>query len=62
METGWPIEEEPCNWYLGYIAQGCTKGGDKPSSVNDQYTDGGSYYEPKIGSVFAQWQRGKDEL
>ena len=62
METGWGIDEDACNWYLGYIAQGCTKGGDMPSYVKDQYTDGGSYYEPNMGSVWAQWQPMKDEL
>ena len=52
----WTIEEEACNWYLSYIAQGCTKGGNKPKSERNQKTDGGTYYEPLIGSVDMQWQ------
>ena len=62
METGWPIDEDACNWYMGYIAQGCTKGGDKPSFDKDQYTDGGTYYEERMGSIFAEWRHNKDEL
>ena len=52
----WTVDEEACNWYLSYIAQGCTKGGNKPTSAKNQVTDGGTFYEPHIGSVDMQWQ------
>ena len=44
---GWESDEGACNWYVDYIAQGRTKGGNKPSNVKDQYSDGSTYYEPK---------------
>ncbi|KAI4184901.1 MAG: hypothetical protein LQ346_006023 [Caloplaca aetnensis] len=55
----WRIDEEACNWYLSYIAQGCTKGGNKPSNGAKQVTDGGTFYEPKMGSVDFKWKYSK---
>lgn len=52
----WVVDEESCNWYLLYITQGCTKGGNKPAALINQVTDGGTYYEPNLGSVDMQWQ------
>ena len=62
VESGWTIDEEACNWYIGYIAQGCTKGGNMPTKKQDQVTDGGSYFEPNMGSIFAGWMYSRDEL
>lgn len=52
----WVIDEDACNWYVNYIAQGCTKGGNRPSDVNDQVSDGGTFYEPLMGSVDFMWK------
>ncbi|KAI9677081.1 MAG: hypothetical protein M1817_006920 [Caeruleum heppii] len=52
----WIIEEESCNWYMLYIAQGCTPGGDKPSDPGRLFTDGGTFYEPNMGSIMMRWE------
>ena len=55
----WPIIEEACNWYLQYIAQGCTPGGDRPTDPGRQLGDGGTFYEPLMGSVDMKWVASK---
>ena len=52
----WSIDEDQCHWYIQYIAQGCTKGGNRPSDPKNQVSDCGTYYEPVVGSVDMKWR------